>query len=822
MSDYSVHTVASVIHGSLVQEPHPDATIEQLCIDSRKIVHAPASLFFALQTEHRNGHNYIKSCYEKGIRNFVIHQPVDYTLFPEANFILTNNTLQALHQLTAWHRKQFNIPVIGITGSNGKTIVKEWLYQLLSDSYRIVRSPKSYNSQVGVPLSIWQMGTEHNLAIIEAGISRKGEMQELQEIIQPTIGVFTYLGDAHQEGFASAEEKGIEKAILFKETSAIIYSPEQSGVHLTGTEHKEIISWGEGVTNKLQIISLQKEGLHTSLQLKWNNTELKLTIPFTDKASVNNAITCIAVCLYLKMDITQLKEKLLLLKPVSLRLEIKKGIQQCTIINDSYSADLSSFEIALNLLQQQRQHRKKTIILSDFILPKAKESETYHAIAQLITAHDIHKLVTVGPATAQHFATKVPATIQWTHFSTVDELIKQLPVLAFHNEAILIKGARVFGLEQIVPLLEQKVHQTVLEINLTAITHNLKKIREQIQQGTKIMAMVKAFSYGSGSYEIANLMQFNGVDYLAVAFADEGVELRKAGITLPIMVMNPEVVTFDHLIEYNLEPELYSFEIVNAFTAYLDKEGLSRYPVHLKIDTGMHRLGFTNDEVEQLCHILQSGNRFSIQTVFSHLAASEDPASDNFTSQQAILFEQACESILEKTGQSFIRHLCNSSGILRHPHLQYEMVRLGIAMYGITSHKTTLELEEALTLKTTIAQLKELQPGDSVGYNRKGVVTRPSVIATVRIGYADGFHRSLGNGKSFMLVNGQPAPVIGTVCMDMTMLDVTDVKDVKEGDDVIVFGKDWTIEHIAAAAGTIPYEIMTGISQRVNRVYFEE
>ena len=822
MSDYSVHTVASVIHGSLVQEPHPDATIEQLCIDSRKIVHAPASLFFALQTEHRNGHNYIKSCYEKGIRNFVIHQPVDYTLFPEANFILTNNTLQALHQLTAWHRKQFNIPVIGITGSNGKTIVKEWLYQLLSDSYRIIRSPKSYNSQVGVPLSIWQMGAEHNLAIIEAGISRKGEMNELQSIIQPTIGVFTYLGDAHQEGFTSAEEKAIEKAILFKDASAIIYSPEQSGVHLTGTEHKEIISWGEDVTNKLQIISLQKEGLNTSLQLKWNNSELHLTIPFTDKASVNNAITCIAVCMYLKMDTTQLKEKLLLLKPVSLRLEIKKGIQQCTIINDSYSADLSSFEIALNLLQQQRQHKKKTIILSDFILPKAKESETYHTIAQLIAAHDIQKLVTVGPATAQHFATKVPATIQWTHFSTVNELIKQLPVLAFHNEAILIKGARVFGLEQLMPLLEQKVHQTVLEINLTAITHNLKKIREQIQQGTKIMAMVKAFSYGSGSYEIANLMQFNGVDYLAVAFADEGVELRKAGITLPIMVMNPEVVTFDHLIEYNLEPELYSFEIVNAFAVYLDKEGLSRYPVHLKIDTGMHRLGFTNDEVEQLCHILQSGNRFSIQTVFSHLAASEDPASDNFTSQQAILFEQACESIREKTGQSFIRHLCNSSGILRHPHLQYEMVRLGIAMYGITSHKTTLELEEALTLKTTIAQLKELQPGDSVGYNRKGVVTRPSVIATVRIGYADGFHRSLGNGKSFMLVNGQPAPVIGTVCMDMTMLDVTDVKDVKEGDDVIVFGKDWTIEHIAEAAGTIPYEIMTGISQRVKRVYFEE
>ena len=822
MHDYTILNIATLLDGRFLHRSGTVSPIEHLSIDSRRLVHPATTLFFALKTERRNGHDFMQTCYEKGVRHFIVQQDVDTTLFPEAQIIHVADTLKALHQLTAYHRKQFHFPVIGITGSNGKTIVKEWLFQLLNDRYRIVRSPKSYNSQVGVPLSVWQMEDEHTLGLFEAGISEPGEMELLEQIIRPTIGVFTNLGAAHEEGFRDRDEKFLEKVKLFDHAATVVYAPEQTGGRLLPQQNRTLLTWGTAKDTQLELLSIEKGIAGARMQLSWKKQTFELKIPFSDQASVHNALTCATVCLHLEMPVAELCQKMQQLQPISLRLELKKGIRRCTLINDSYSADLSSFEMALNLLQQQRQHPNKTIILSDFPVPEQKEEETYAALAQQIRAHGIQRIVTVGTKAAVHLKKFLSADIRQQAFLNVETLIQQLHTLSFENEAVLLKGARVFELERLIPLLEEKVHQTVLEINMSAIAGNLHRIREQLNPGVKLMAMVKAFSYGSGSYEIANLLQYHGTAYLAVAFTDEGVELRRSGISLPIMVMNPEPVSFDLLVEHNLEPELYSFDILKAFQNHLEKEGIVHYPIHLKLDTGMHRLGFLNNEMESLCRQFNSTDAFALQTVFSHLAASEDPNEDPYTQQQARLFETACNQLKEQTGHSFLMHLNNSSGIIRHPELQYDMVRLGIGLYGITAPGIDFSLEEALTLRTTVAQLKQLEPGDTVGYNRSGVLHRPSKIATVRIGYADGYPRRLSNGKGRMLVNGQSAPVIGNVCMDMTMLDVTDLPDVKEGDEVLVFGKELSIREIAAAAATIPYEIMTGISQRVKRVYYEE
>jgi Alr-MurF fusion protein len=821
MGSYSIQHIAQITGGKILHSADANAVVEELCTDSRRIIHPSSALFFALQTQFRNGHAYLVECYQKGVRNFVVHQQVDSSTFKDANIILVENSLTALQKLSAFHRSQFQIPVIGITGSNGKTIVKEWLHQLLHQDYNIVRSPKSYNSQVGVPLSVWAMNNEHTLAIFEAGISQTGEMQQLQQIIAPTIGIFTNLGEAHQQGFTSKEEKLKEKLKLFQQSATIICSPDR----ILGIENfvtnKELITWGAGANNTLQAVEIKKGLYETTLYLQWKQIlSFEITIPFTDDASVDNALTCICTCLHIGTTAEQLQKRCLQLRPINLRLEIKKGLHNTTIINDSYSADLSSFEIALNLLLQQQQHPSKSMIISDFAETSAGVENTYQSIASFIQTHKIDKVISVGEQSRQYLPAYL-TNIQLHSFSNVNELIDQLPVLHFKDEAILIKGARKFELERLMPLLEQKVHQTVLEVNLTAIAKNIKTIRQQILPATKLMVVVKAFSYGSGSYEIANLLQYHGADYLAVAFTDEGVELRKCGITLPIMVMNPEPVSFDVLTEHNLEPEIFSFQLLNQFETYLEQEGITNYPVHIKIDTGMHRLGFMPYEVEELCNQLNAKKYCSIQSVFSHLASSEDESDDAFTMQQAQIFDKACAAIQQSTGQHFMKHLSNTSGIIRHHQLQYDMVRLGIGMYGITSNTNHL-LEEVLVLKTTIAQIKQLLPGDTVGYNRRGKITRPSVIAVTRIGYADGYPRNLSNGIGSMLVKGQPAPVIGTVCMDMTMLDITDIPNVQEGDEVIVFGRGISVNELAIKSNTIPYEILTGINQRVKRVYYEE
>lgn len=819
MSVYSIDRIALVLQAVYLQKANTTDAIEHLQIDSRRIIHPQSTIFFALQTGRRDGHAFIKDCYHKGVRSFIVQKKIELVDFPEANFLLVDDCLFALQQLSAYHRTQFNIPVIGLTGSNGKTIVKEWLNQLLTDQFNIVRSPKSYNSQVGVPLSVWQLKAEHTLAIFEAGISQTGEMEKLEQIIRPTIAVLTSIGEAHDDGFTDKQQKLDEKLKLASTAEVLICSPERlNGLTLST---KKIFTWGSSNSNDVLIKRIQKHTATAEIHFEQKDQADHIVIPFIDDASVENAMTCLAVCLYLEVSSDVLKEKFLQLRPVSLRLELKSGIHHTTIINDSYSADLSSFAIALNMLQQQRQHQHKTVILSDFPAPAAQEQEVYQSIAHLILSHRVNRLFTVGEKTKQHL-TELISSVPIENFASTAELINALPSLNFSNETILIKGARAFELDKVAQLLELKTHQTVLEINLSAIARNIKEYQKLLHPSTKIMAMVKAFSYGSGSYEIANLLQFIHADYLAVAFTDEGVELRKAGITLPIMVMNPEPVSFDALTEHNLEPELFSFSILHAFETYLEKEAITDYPVHLKIDTGMHRLGFMKEELEQLCRELKKKNYFTVQSVLSHLAASEDENEDTFTLQQAKFFEEACAYIQSQLQYSFIRHLDNSNGTLRHPKLQFDMVRLGIGMYGISSAAHQLKLEEVLSLKTTIAQLKHLQPGDTVGYNRRGVIHQPSVTATVRIGYADGYPRNLSNGKGHMLVNGNKAPVIGSVCMDMTMLDVTAIPGVSEGDEVIVFGKNLSINQLAQWSQTIPYEVMTGISQRVKRVYYEE
>lgn len=832
--NYTIEEIASLIKGELTAQ-QPGAIIEQLLLDSRKVLFPSTSLFFALKGPRRDGHSFIKELYEKGVCNFIISESINAASYPAANFILVKDCLKALQDLTAWHRKQFSIPVIGITGSNGKTIVKEWLNQLLEDKYTIVRSPKSYNSQIGVPLSVWQMNETHTLGIFEAGISQSGEMEKLEKIIHPTIGVFTNIGEAHSEGFLNIRQKVNEKLQLFKNVEALIYCKDYPEINegvaawmqqLRGSQGSSsftLFSWSMRTDATLRITSVLKDNDHTFITADHEGKELSFKIPFTDNASIENAITCCCMLLYLGFDNNFIEKRIERLGNVAMRLELKKGINNSSVINDSYSSDLSSLRIALDFLAQQQQHKKHTVILSDILQSGRPEKELYEEIAGILAQKNIHRLIGIGPQLSrQRSAFEKIDGLQAVFYDDTASFRKDFYNLDFSNESILLKGARLFAFEQIGQLLEQKVHQTVLEIDLNALAHNLRQYQGLLKPATKLMVMVKAFSYGSGSYEIANLLQFHKVDYLAVAYADEGVELRKAGIKLPIMVMNTDESTFDALVQFKLEPNIFSFHLLNAFNDFLEKQSIRDYPVHLEIETGMNRSGFLIKDIPLLTQRL-SQSALRIQSVFSHLVASEDPKQDDFTKQQGEQLLQACEEIEKACGYSFIKHIANTSGISRHPDLQLDMVRLGIGLYGVDSSPAPIpDLREVSTLKTTISQIRNVKKGETVSYGRKGVVERDSIIATVRLGYADGYPRRLGLGVGKMLVNAQPAPVEGVVCMDMTMIDITDIPGVEEGDEVIVFGRELSIRQVAEWADTIPYEIMTGISQRVKRVYFEE
>ncbi len=830
---YSIENIATIVNGKL--EPGDQRSlVEQLLIDSRKLSFPPTSLFFALEGPRRNGHLFIEDLYRKGVRNFVVHQETDPKSIPGSNIITVSDTLMALQALAAHHRKQFSIPVIGITGSNGKTIVKEWLNQLLHHKYNIVRSPKSYNSQIGVPLSVWQINEKHNLGVFEAGISRPGEMEKLETIIQPEIGILTNIGEAHSEGFESPLEKAIEKIKLFRNAKKIIYSLDNSytaQLNIEG-EHRsffrkdvELYAWSRLFPAWLKISDVEKKDNETLIYAANQGKEFKLAIPFTDDASIENGITCWCTLLVLGYDQSWIQEQVKELRPLNMRLELKKGINHCSLINDSYSADIGSLGIALNFLEQQAGATKKTVILSDFQQSGIEKKELYKTIFQGLIQHKVSRAIAIGSQISEEFLSLIRDPENKLHvelYSSTIDFINNFRPSHFKEETILVKGARVFEFERIVQLMEQKVHQTLLEIDLNALVHNLGVFQQLLRPSTKIMAMVKAFSYGSGSYEIANVLQYHKVDYLAVAYADEGIELRKAGISLPIMVMNPEESGFEGLLQYNLEPELFSAEIMNAFATFLEQEGIQQFPVHIEFETGMNRLGFSKNDLPALIDRLK-GNLFKVQSVFTHLVASEDPKHDQFTQKQAALFIELSDEIKKTVPYPFLKHIANTAAIKRHPSLQMDMVRLGIGLYGIdSSGENPSSLKEVSTLRSTVAQVKEVKPGESVSYNRVAMMKRDSIVATIRIGYADGYPRSLGNGSGKMLIKGKLAPILGTVCMDMTMIDITDIPGIAEGDDVILFGKELSVNEVADWAGTIPYEILTGISQRVKRIYFEE
>jgi alanine racemase len=829
--NYSIDHIASIVNAKKSIESN--TPIEHLLLDSRKVYAPATSLFFALKGLRKDGHQFIPELYKKGVRSFIVTDLPEVSGYPEAVFLQVNDTLEALQQLTAYHRQHFStlpagrqVPVIGITGSNGKTIVKEWLYQLLQDNFNIVRSPKSYNSQIGVPLSVWQMKEKNTLAIFEAGISQAGEMEKLERIIRPTIGILTNIGEAHSEGFSDNKAKLSEKAKLFRGCEIVVVNETLLNNISFDKEKTKIISWGSSSNCTVQIISVRKEIDRSIIIVSHQKKAVHLAIPFTDDASVENAITCYCTMAALEFDTAVITERMLKLQPVNMRLELKKGINHCAVINDSYSADLSSLEIALNFLEQQSAGIKKTVVLSDFLQVSVSDEELYTHILLTLRKHNVTRLIGIGERISgilQHELLKQPDELVIDLYSSTEDFIKQFRSSFFREETILIKGARVFEFERIVQLLEQKVHQTVLEINLNAIVHNLKAYQKILKPSTKIMAMVKALAYGSGGAEIGGILQYHKADYLGVAYADEGVDLRKAGITLPVMVMNPEENAFEALIEHNLEPEIFSFDILRSFESFLKQEGLQQYPIHIEIETGMNRLGFETNDVVKLADLLGATASFKVQSVFSHLAASEEAAQDNFTLEQFKKFQQAADILEDKLGYSFIRHIANSAAAVRHPELQLDMLRLGIGLYGVDiGNSKKLSLQTVATLKSTIAQIKKIRKGESVSYNRKAMVGKETTVATIRIGYADGYPRRLGNGAGKIFVSGKLAPTIGTVCMDMLMIDVTDVAGVKEGDEVIIFGDPLPVQQVANWAGTIPYEIMTGVSQRVKRVYFEE
>lgn len=832
-TEYKIAEVVKAVGGKLQSKNKKETSIHELLLDSRKLIHPAQTLFFALGGMKLDGHSYIEELYKKGVRSFVVTKEPNTETFPDANFVLVKDAVTALQKLTGAHRSKFQLPVIAITGSNGKTVVKEWLYQLLHEDYHIVRSPKSYNSQIGVPLSLWLINSENTLGIFEAGISEAGEMQKLEKIIRPTIGVLTNVGEAHNEGFLSIRHKTKEKLNLFVNAEILIYCKDYPDINQSLGEinalrdkPQNVMSWSMSAEADVQVTSVLHKNNHSFITCVYQNKELEFEIPFSDKASVENAIHCACVMLYLKCEFSTIRERMKHLSRIAMRLEMKDAINNCSLINDTYNSDIGSLKIAIDFLKQQNQHPKKTVILSDILQSGRGEIDLYQEVANLLEECKVNRLIGIGTSlNRQKKLFEKNEVLQFESYESTEDFLKNLDSSSFDNEVILLKGARRFRFEVIGKFLEKKAHETVLEINLNALTHNLKVYQSLLKSETKIMAMVKAFSYGSGSFEIANTLQFNRVDYLAVAYADEGIELRKNGITLPIMVMNPELRSFEAMIQYNLEPEIYSLNLLDKFTevlALLRNGDDGKYKIHIELETGMNRLGFSKEEIPELIERIRPNHQLQIASVFSHLAASEDKAYDDFTKEQIKNFEAMSKLICDEFDYKIIRHILNSNGITRHTKAQFDMVRLGIGLYGIdSSEKVNTKLLPVSTLKTTISQIKHVKKGDTVGYGRVGKVAKDKTIATVGIGYADGLSRKLSDKNGRMLVNGKLVPIIGNVCMDMTMLDITGT-EANEGDEVIVFGNNPSVEEVAEAAETIAYEILTGISGRVKRVYFQE
>lgn len=819
---YLLNEIADVWHSkSRILENLP---IRWLLTDSRSLSFPEESLFFALKTSRNDGHRYIGELYKRGLRNFVVSDTkLDLTQYPDANLIWVADALIALQQLATHHRQRFSCPVVAITGSNGKTIVKEWLWQVLRDDVVITRSPRSYNSQIGVPLSVWQMNETTELAILEAGISEPDEMSRLQEIIQPTIGLLTNILAAHQENFHSLEDKAAEKVKLFAGCKTIVYCKDQilSDQALRETFQEErLFGWScIDKTAPLFIRQVPENGLNTLIYYTFNGHERSFILPFSDAPSIENALHCLAVMLLRGLQAPTIAIRMGALEPVAMRLEVKEGKNGCVVINDSYNADVNALELALDFQSRRTAGAgmKRTLILSDILQSGQKADELYRTVAEMLQRKQVDHFIGVGYELSAH-AHLFPMESQF--YLQTDRLLLSGKLDQLRNESVLIKGSRSFGFEEVSERLSLKVHETVLEVNLDALVHNVNYFRSRLNPKTQMICMVKAAGYGSGALEIAKTLQSHAVDVVAVAVADEGVELRHGGIHIPILVMNPEFGSFATIFEHKLEPEIYSFKLLEAFIREAEREGVRNYPIHLKLDTGMHRLGFEEKELEELLNRLQGQESLRVRSIFSHLAGSDEARFDDYTHQQLDLFERLSSRIQAAFPHRILRHILNSAGIDRFPECQYDMVRLGIGMYGISAVDEST-LRNVSSLKTTILQIRELEAGQSVGYSRKGMLTRTSRIATLPIGYADGLDRHLGNGMGEVLIHHRRAPFIGNICMDACMVDVTDI-EAEEGDEVLLFGEGLPLSEVASKLGTIPYEILTSVSNRVKRIYFQE
>ena len=802
------------------------AIIDYFSIDSRSLQNDESTLFFALTGPNHDGHLFIEELIAKGVSHFVVRK-IPEGLEQKANFLLVEDTLEALQKFASFYRNQFDFPIIGITGSNGKTIIKEWLNFLLSPDFNIIRSPKSYNSQVGVPLSILGINEKHNLGIFEAGISQMNEMEKLQKIIQPTIGILTNIGSAHDEGFSSVAEKIKEKLKLFSGVNVLILNKNKTTCAFVNPKIKQF-SWCSDDKSADVFVTKKNIGDLTELQVTYREDTFPITIPFQDQASIENTVHCMMVMLYFGYNYKVIQTRVAQLYPVEMRLKVKNGINNTTIIDDSYSSDFQSLKIALDFLENQKLHKKKTLILSDIFQSGLSNDELYSKVSQLVISNKINRVIGIGD-TISNYKNKF---INCITFKNVSDFINAFDNLSFENETILIKGARNFHFEEIVSMLEEKTHETILEINLNAISHNLNFYKSKLEPKTKIMVMVKAFGYGNGGFEIAKLLEHHKVDYLGVAFADEGISLKNAGITVPIMVLNPETTSFAAIIQHQLEPEIYSIKGLKAFLKIAEQKNLNLFPIHIKIDTGMHRLGFEEEHLTELLQILKGNKTVQIKSILSHMATSDDLKHDSFSKSQIALFEKLSLRLITElninppepkaNGAKLIRHILNTSGITNYPEAQFDMVRLGIGLYGISNDADEQkELENVGTLKSIISQIRTIDAGESVGYGRRFIAEASTKIATIPIGYADGIRRSWGQGVGYVTINGKQAKIIGSICMDMLMVDVTNL-DCKEGNTVIIFGENPTVSFMAKQLNTIPYEILTSISQRVKRVFFRE
>lgn len=822
---YSIVKIAEIIGGNALIN-QPEYLIDTLSIDSRRVIDLSSTLFFAISGPRNDGHDYLNELQQEGLQCFVVqHIPHNFNT-ESLNIIVVKDTVQALQDLCAYHRESFNYPVIGITGSNGKTIIKEWLYQILNPKLRVVRNPKSYNSQVGVPLSVWQMDNTHDMGIFEAGISLPGEMPKLEKILKPDIGIFTMLGDAHSENFASFLQKGREKMVLFNNTRLLI---GRLGKHETDILFREwleadkdrtLITWSDTDAKADLFLMPETRDNRQQVHAKYQGKTFTYTIPFTDSASFENSAFVALTALYLGFDADYIIQMLENLHAVEMRLQKIEGINNTVLINDTYNSDINSFEISVDFLTRQDSSRKNTVILTDILQTEKSPKELYSMVNAILKARDIDRFIGIGKE-IEAYAETIDIADK-TIYHSIETFLSKFDLKNFRNENILLKGARNFGLEQVVQLLEKQTHQTAFEINLSAIEQNFRYFKNLLPKSTKIMGMVKAFSYGSGSFEVAKLLQDSGVDYLAVAYTDEGVALRQKGIHKPIMVMNPDERAFDIMIEYNLEPEIYSFTMLEAFAKACNDSGKTSHGIHIEFDTGMHRLGFLPEDSEKLKEILLNQSVLEVKSIFSHLAGSDEQRLGAFTLQQIKHFKDSAEGIANALPVKPWLHILNSAGIMHYPEGAFDMVRIGIALHGIDpSDWNRTPLAIAGSLKSYISQIKTINPGEGVSYGLHSASEHARKIAIIAIGYADGLSRKLGNGNWHVMINQTQAPTVGNICMDMFMADITNIA-CREGDEVLIFGKEPRIEDMAKKADTIPYEILTSISQRVKRVYWYE